>query len=63
MTDRIDYDETGNLDDVAVSDVELFRLEYMDDNSVWIRLYRHDKPDIVIWLGAAGKITGRHHPE
>ena len=55
---RVDYDETGNLDDVAVSDVSLFRLEYMDDNRIWIRLYRKGTPDLVIHLESAGKISG-----
>ena len=55
---RIDYDETGNLDDVAVSDVTLFRLEHTDDSHIWIRLYRNGAPDLVIHLAAAGKISG-----
>jgi hypothetical protein len=55
---RVDYDETGNLDDVAVSNVSLFRLEYMDVNKIWIRLYRKGAPDLVIHLAASGKITG-----
>lgn len=61
--DRIDY-EGDNLDDVAINGVSMFRLEYMDRNRVWIRLYRdgHDK-DVVIWLSAKGKITGRHDEE
>ncbi len=63
MTERIDYDGSGNLDDVAISDVELFRLEYMDAKTVWIRLYRKDEKDIVFWLGARGKITGRHETD
>ena len=57
---RIDYGKNGNLDDVAVSDVELFRLEYMDDNHIWIRLYRKKKRDIVFTLTAKGKISGFH---
>ena len=58
--ERIDYDEEGNLDDVFVPNVEAFRLEYMYDNSVWIRCYREGRPDVVFWLNARGKITGRH---
>ena len=57
MTDRIDSVD-GNLDDVAIEGVTMFRLEYMDSNSVWIRLYRNDRRDVVIKLGARGKITG-----
>ena len=57
MTDRINSVD-GNLDDVAIEGVTMFRLEYMDSNSVWIRLYRNDRRDVVIKLGARGKITG-----
>jgi hypothetical protein len=58
--DRFDYDDRGNLDDVVVPDVETFRLEYMDKGVVWIRCYRKERPDVVFWLSARGKITGRH---
>lgn len=59
MTDRVDYAK-GNLDDVVIENVTMFRLEYMDSNSVWIRLYRDDpgKRDVVIRLNAKGKIKG-----
>jgi hypothetical protein len=58
--DRFDYDDKGNLDDVVVNDVTCFRLEYMDDNSVWLKCYRDGKDDVVIWLRSRGKITGHH---
>lgn len=57
--DRIDYDD-GNLDDVAIANVSMFRLEYMADNNVWIRCYRSGQPDVVFWLQARGKIKGLH---
>lgn len=60
MTERIDYDSKGNLDDVAVSDVSMFRLEYMDRGQIWIRLYRDDASDIVIRLSSPRKIKGMH---
>ena len=60
MADRIDYNKNGDLDDVVVPNVEMFRLEYMDDNTVWIKCYRTGKTDVVFWLNARGKITGRH---
>jgi hypothetical protein len=63
MTDRIDYDDAGNLDDVAIENVLMFRLEYMDDNRIWIRLYRDNKPDLVFHLEAAGKIAGSHYED
>jgi hypothetical protein len=58
--DRFDCDDKGNLDDVVVNDVDCFRLEYMADNSIWLKCYRDGKPDVVIWLKARGKITGHH---
>lgn len=59
--DRIDYGGDGNLDDIAISNVEMFRMEWMDDNSVWIKCYRDGKPDVVFHLNARGKITGTHY--
>jgi len=58
--DRIDYDECGNLDDIVVNDVTMFRMEWMDNNQVWIKCYREGKPDVAFRLSARGKITGRH---
>jgi len=46
MPERIDYDDRGNLE-ISVSNVQLFQLEYMTDNRVWMRLHRDDGPDIV----------------
>jgi hypothetical protein len=63
VMDRIDYDDAGNLDDVAIENVRMFRLEYMDDNRIWIRLYRDNKPDLVFHLEAAGKIAGSHYED
>ncbi len=60
MADRIDYSDDGNLDDVAIENVDMFRLEYMAGNCIWIRCYRKDENggDVVFWLNAKGKITG-----
>jgi hypothetical protein len=57
MAERIDRDDRGNLD-ISVSNVELFQLEYTDDNRVVMRLHRDDAPDIVISLSSREKITG-----
>jgi len=57
MPERIDYDDRGNLE-ISVSNVQLFQLEYMTDNRVWMRLHRDDGPDIVIWLSSRQKLTG-----
>ncbi len=62
MADRIDYAD-GNLDDVVVEDVTMFRLEYMSANHIWLKCYRNDKPDIRFLLTAKGKITGFHEVE
>lgn len=56
--ERIDLDEAGNLDDVAVSDVSMFRLEFMSERGIWIRLYRDGRPDLVIDLQADAAIRG-----
>ena len=57
MPERIDHDGRGNLD-MSVSDVQLFQLEYLADNRVWMRLHRDNAPDIVIWLTSREKIAG-----
>lgn len=58
--ESIGYAE-GDLDDVSVGDVELFRMERMDNGSFWIRLHRAGGKDIVFWLNSRGKIKGHHH--
>ena len=63
MMDRIDYDDAGNLDDVVIENVRMFRLEYMDENRIWISLYRDNKPDLVFHLETAGKIIGTHYED
>jgi hypothetical protein len=52
-TERIDYNQRGDLDDIAVGSVDLFRMERMSDGGFWIKLYRSNgKKDIVFWLNA-----------
>lgn len=41
-TERWDNDGEGELDDVCVPDVTMFRLERMDNNFWWIGLYKKD---------------------
>lgn len=55
-TDRVDLDDDGQVDDVAVWDCSLFRLERMSDDHVWIRVYRENSPDLVFQLGSKTKI-------
>lgn len=51
-TERIDYDDLGDLDDIAVGNVELFRMERMSASCFWLRLHRAGGRDIVFWLNA-----------
>ena len=41
ISDRFDYNDLG-LDDVVVNDVEMFRLERMDDDTFWARCYKNN---------------------
>lgn len=64
MSDRIDYDDKGNLDDVVIDNVATFHIEWMDDKTVWMRCYKaakgHSDDDVVFWLHVEkGKIIGR----
>jgi hypothetical protein len=63
MAVRIDLNEEG-VDDVAIDDVQLFRLERMGDGSFWIRCYGKDK-DYVFWINAdpQGDIIVTHEEE
>lgn len=51
-TRRIDLDEEGELDDLAIdgSLVKMVRLERLSGNSFWMRLYMHDGNDLVLSL-------------
>lgn len=59
--DRVDYDKRGDLDDIVVTDVSMFRMERMDSGQFWIRCYCNGKPDVVFNLSSSRKITGHHH--
>ena len=60
MADRFDLDASGDLDDIVVENVSLFRMERMDDGCFWIRCYREGQQDVVFWLNAEKKITAKH---
>lgn len=54
---RIDKDE-GGIDDVAISDVTMFRMERMNNGCFWICAYTKENTDgFRFWLNARGKIT------
>lgn len=61
--DRIDYDERGDLDDIVINDVVVFRMERMSDTSFWLRCYCDGKPDVVFQVNSETKITGQHELE
>lgn len=44
------YDRDGGLDDVAIENVEMFRLERMDKNAWWACVYLEDGKRITFWL-------------
>lgn len=61
--DRIDYDEQGDLDDIVVNHVVMFRMERMDSGEFWIKCYLNGKPDVVFNLNSSSKISGNHYFE
>lgn len=61
---HVDFD--GGVDDVAISDVTLFRFERMGDRLYWMRLYMADGKDHVFWLDSLSpdhSIYVRHEEE
>ena len=61
MSDRIDYDQNGDLDDIVVNNVSMFRMERMNDGNFWIRCYRKNQADVVFSLNSESKIIGSHY--
>ncbi|EFL88346.1 hypothetical protein [Ahrensia sp. R2A130] len=59
---RVDNDSDGNLDDVAIGPVKMFRLERMDHGSWWLALYHENGEEDVFWLTTKrnAKITANH---
>jgi hypothetical protein len=57
MTDQriLRNDKRGQLDDVAIENVKLFRLERMDKDRWWMRLYMHDGDDYVFDIMTSGR--------
>jgi hypothetical protein len=54
----------GDIDDVAVSDVELFRMERIADGLFWITLYRAGDKEIVFSFNAVeNKIIAKHEQD
>ena len=63
MARRIDMDDKGELDDVAIDNVSLFRLERMDKCEWWAAVYYEDGGRDTFWLSSKGRISGRHTDE
>lgn len=55
---RVVLDEDGLLDDVTAENVTTFRLEFMDDDHVWIALSFADGSRRVINLVSSAVYTG-----
>ena len=47
MMERVELrnDEDGNLDDVVIRDVYMFRMERMDDDAIWMSCYLDEAVD------------------
>lgn len=54
------HDDQGELDDVVVRDVEMFRLEYMDTRGVWLCCYKPDGRRVSFWLRSKSKIEAHY---
>lgn len=56
QTDEPDYrialrdDDEGYLDDVVIKDVEMFRMERMDDGAIWACCYLKGHERVDFWL-------------
>jgi len=59
---RIDSDERG-VDDVAIENVKMFRMERMDNGCFWIRCYGVDGHDHVFWVRSSRQIKIQHEDE
>jgi hypothetical protein len=58
------YHEDGDLADVAISDVEFFRMERIADGVFWITLHRSGDRVIAFTLTAMeNKIVGKHEQD
>lgn len=54
-TPELRFDERHKLDDVVIPNVKLFRMERMDKNVWWMRLYMPDGKDFVFHVASSGR--------
>ena len=59
--DRIDLDDNGEIDDVALHGVECFRLERMDGDAWCVCAYRPDGSYERFWLRRSKKHVACYH--
>lgn len=52
----IRLDRRGEADDIAVSDVRMFRMERMDSGRWWIAVHRGDDT-LMFWLNSSRRIA------
>lgn len=50
-------DDNGDLDDVVVKDVEMFRAEIMDNRSLWMCCYLEGHERVNFWVRVTGRGT------
>lgn len=50
-------DEAGLVDDIVVNDVKMFRMEHMDNNRWWIRVYTNSGKDLVVYLAVSNPVA------
>ena len=56
---RIDFDESTGLDDIAIADVTMFRMQWVRKGLVWVCAYTVERPDgYRFWLRSKRKIKG-----
>lgn len=61
MTERISRTDDGEIDDVTIEDVAMFRLERMDKDAWWVAVYRPDGSRECFWLRRDKKRVECYH--
>jgi hypothetical protein len=49
-------DDTGELDDIVVEDVHMFRMEFMSDNTLWIACHLTNGETISWWCSSRKRL-------
>jgi hypothetical protein len=56
MSDRLDFDQNGEFDELVISKPDFVHIERMSDESVWIGIYKGDKR-VSLFLSSRGKVA------